>query len=326
MNIMATRTPAAQRHVRYGGIIALLFAATAVLAGCSSAAPQSLDSAARGPEVGSGADLAYPDAGTAEVGTAEVNQSAPTGRSLIVTGSMYMTVDNPIAAADQATEIVDMAGGRIDARSETAPDEYDGGSASLTLRVPADNLDAVVEDLRELGTVDQFRTDSYDVTNKVIDLEAKISTLRASTARIEALLVDAKDISDIITLENELDSRQAELESLEARQRGLSDQVSMSTIDLSLTTEPVVIIKDNPKTFWDGVVAGWNGLTAFVSNALVAIGVVLPWLIVMALIGLGAVALARSARSRRARRAATSDASDASAAPSAPPAPTPPSA
>jgi len=196
------------------------------------------------------------------------------------------------------------AGGRIDARNENAPQASDGGSATLTLRIPGNKLDKVVDDLRALGTVDQFTTQARDVTTEVTDLDAKISTLRASTDRIQGLLADAKSIADIITLENELAGRQAELQGLEAQQRGLDDQVSMSTIDLSLTTEPVVVaeVDTSPHSFWDGLVSGWHGLTAFISVALVVIGVLLPW----ALLGGGILAvvmfLVRARRSRLAKR------------------------
>ncbi|MEX0913809.1 MAG: DUF4349 domain-containing protein, partial [Demequina sp.] len=219
-------------------------------------------------------------------------------RSVIVTGDLYMTVEDPIAASDTAAGIVQNAGGRIDARRETAPDEYNGGSAWLTLRIPADRLDAVVNELRELGTVDEFSTSSYDVTTEVTDLEAQISTLRASTERIEALLAQAEDIEDIITLENELDRRQAKLESLEARQRGLDDQVSMSTIQLSLTTEPVVEIDDTPETFLDGLESGWNAMVAFGSGALVVIGVLLPWFTLFALMAAAIIVAVRVRQSR----------------------------
>src|SRR5665648_606586 len=122
----------------------------------------------------------------AAIGSSTVMYMAP----VIITGAMYMTVEDPIAAADRAVGIVQDAGGRIDARSETAPDERNGGSASLTLRIPPNHLDAVIDDLRELGTVDQLSTDSYDVTTEVTDLDAKISTLRASTERIQGLLLE----------------------------------------------------------------------------------------------------------------------------------------
>lgn len=303
MNTMSTRNRPSPRHARIGGVLASLLAASVVLSGCSSSGAD-----AGGYEANaeySGADAAYAEEPTSDgnVLAAAANAESPaTDRAIIITGGLYMTVEDPIAAADQASGIVQKSGGRIDARSETAPDERDGGSASLTLRVPSDDLDAVVDDLRELGTVDQFTTDSYDVTTEVTDLKAKISTLRASTKRIEALLLDAKDISDIIKLETELDGRQAELESLEARQRGLNDQVSMSTIDLSLTTEPVMIVDDAPENFWDGLTSGWNTLVAFLSGALVVAGVLLPWLALMAIIAVVVVAVVRSRKSRKPRQ------------------------
>jgi hypothetical protein len=297
---MSTLVHTAPRRARRGGLVAALLAVSAVLAGCSAAdgpATEFGSDAADARLTNLGGDAAYADAEAPEV-----TRSSTADRSVIITGAMYMTVEDPIAAADQAADIVQNAGGRIDARSEAAPDEHYGGSASLTLRIPSDDLDAVVDDLRELGTVDQFSTDSYDVTTEVTDLEAKISTLRASTARIEALLLEAKDLSDIITLENELDRRQAELQSLEARQRGLNDQVSMSTIDLSLTTEPVVIVDDSPETFWDGLVSGWTTLMGFLSGALVFVGMLLPWIALLAVIALPVVVKARARKSRIASR------------------------
>ena len=300
MNTMSTLISATPRRARRAGFLASLVALAAVLAGCSSSADSNY-AQAQVDEAYAGAPA--PDA--ARSSTADATKASTADRSVIITGTMYMTVEDPIAVADRAAGIVRNAGGRIDARSETAPDEHYAGSASLTLRIPSNHLDAVVGDLRKLGTVDQFSTDSYDVTTVVTDLDAKISTLRASTGRIEALLSQAKDISDIITLENELDRRQAELQSLEAQQRGLDDQVSMSTIDLSLTTEPVVIVAvdDSPGNFWDALVSGWNALVGFLSGAAIVIGVLLPWIALLGLIALAVVIPVRVRKSRNASRA-----------------------
>ncbi|WP_296667814.1 DUF4349 domain-containing protein [Demequina sp.] len=299
---MGTRADATPHRFRRGVVIAAILALGWGLAGCTSGSSDSSGVAPGAP------DAAYGEGGVAEAGgnDAAATDASTEDRSVIITGEMYMTVQDPIKAADQASGLVEVAGGRIDARRETAPTEYDGGSAYLTLRIPADDLDAVVDRLRELGTVDEYSTTSADVTREVTDLEAQISTLRASTARIESLLAEAEDISDIITLENELDSRQAQLESLEARQRGLDDQVSMSTIALSLTTEPVVIVDDAPQTFLGGLESGWNALTDFLTGALVVTGVLLPWLAAVALVGIVVLVAVRAARSRRARMTAAS--------------------
>ena len=294
MSIVASIAP---RPLRLAAILAFLLVLGALLAGCSSSA-DSAASAVAGPaeDAANGGDVS-------EDGSV-ANDAPPANRSMIITGSMYMTVEKPLDAADKAATIVKNAGGRVDGTEETAPDESTGGSATLTLRIPASQLDSVVKELRALGTVDQFSTTASDVTNKVTDLDAHISTLRASTTRIEGLIADAKDISDIIKLEDELASRQAELESLEAEQRGLNDQVSLSTIELSLTTVPVVAAEEPPANFFDGLAAGWHAFTAFVSVALVVFGALLPWLVVLAVIGVVVIGIVRWRRSRAATQAA----------------------
>ena len=284
------------RHVWRAGVIAGLVAVAGALAGCSSNdAYGGADTALAGPAAPAGGVAAQ----DATKGSEAAAPAADT-RSLIITGSLYITVKDPLVAADRAAGIVSSAGGRVDARNETAPQGRDGGSASLTLRIPGDRLDGVVNDLRALGTVDHFATEARDVSTEVTDLDAKISTLRASTDRIQGLLLKAESIADIITLENELASRQAELQSLEAQQRGLHDQVSMSTIDLSLTTEPVVVVDDSPRSFWDGLVSGWNALVAFLSGVLVVVGVLLPWLALVALVAVPVVIAVRARKSRAA--------------------------
>lgn len=300
---MTKRSEGTRRITRRLGIVAAIAVLAGSLAACSAGADSSQDTAAEAKQdgsVGYGADA--PAASAAAMPAAEGGQSHAE-RSVIVTGSLYMTVEDPMKAAASAQTIVEKAGGRIDARSETAPDEHSGGAANLTLRVPTKDLDAVVDELRVLGTVDSYNTSALDVSAQVIDLDARISTLRASTERIERLLDDAKDIPDIITLENELSMRQAELESLEAQQRGLKDQVSLSTIDLSLTTEPIVVVEsdDSPSNFWEGLGAGWGGLLGFLSGALVVIGVLLPWVTLLAIVVSAIVIPIRRAAKRRDR-------------------------
>lgn len=302
MTTMTTLQPTATVRTRLAFMIITAFALAGFLAGCSAGGYESSDEApaAGEPDSAGGGDTAYEQDGSS-VNAPEAD------RAVIVTGEMYMTVENPIDAADKAVGIVESQGGRIDGRNETAPDEYDGGSANLTMRIPSNKLEPTLDQLRKLGTVDELRTDSVDVTNEVTDLEARISTLRESTKRIEGLLAEAKTISDIITLENELATRQAELESLEARQRGLDDQVSLSTITLSLTTEPVeFVVEDNsPKSFLDGLKTGWDGLTAFVSWILIVFGLLLPWLVVLGLIALLIIWIVRASTKRKARKVAT---------------------
>ena len=85
-------------------------------------------------------------------------------REQMITGYLTVTVDQPADAAKDAIRIVEGASGRVDGRQEYAPANGDKGSSTLTLRIPADSLDATIEKLGELGTVIEISTTADDVT------------------------------------------------------------------------------------------------------------------------------------------------------------------
>lgn len=221
-------------------------------------------------------------------------------RSLIVTGQMTITAKEPVDAAADAIRIVEAAGGRIDGRQEYAPTDGDKGSATLTLRIPSARLDAIIDKLKELGELENLTTDATDVTAQVQDIDARVTSLQISVDRLSAFLASAKDIDDLVALEQTLSSRQGELESMLAQQRSIAAQVAMATITLSLISEADAPADPPPATFLTGLETGWNSFVAFVNGAVIVIGVLLPWIVFLGLVALAVVFVLR----RRARRAA----------------------
>src|SRR5690606_19245288 len=223
------------------------------------------------------------------------------------------------AASAKATAIALDAGGRIDARTEYAPRDGDAGSATLTIRVPADAVEDVRDQLKELGTVEETDFTSVDVGTQQRDLDTRITTLRASIARYTSWLADADTTADLIQLESAIAERQDELESLVAQQRALADRVAMSTITLELRSVALAPPPEGPKTFWEGLVVGWDAFLGFWGAVAVAVGVGLPWLVILAgALVLVVVLIRRSGRGTRGVTPAAA-AATASAAPAAPP-------
>ena len=172
--------------------------------------------------------------------------------------------------------IVEAAGGRVDGRTEYAATDSDKGSAHLQLRIPADKLTATLDKLEELGRADQVSLSTSDVTVQSQDLDARINALRASIERLNALMAQATNIDDLITLESAISDRQGELESLEAQQRYLADQVSMST-DHRCTCAPMPRRRRPfPETSGRGLPTGWDAFVGFWAGLLVVLGVLLP--------------------------------------------------
>jgi hypothetical protein len=158
------------------------------------------------------------------------------------------------------------------------------GFGTLVLSVPADKLDTALDQLsKQVGTVVRRTTSSQDVTAQYVDTESRLKTMRASVARVRALMTQAKDIGQVVVLEGELSRRQADLESLESQLGALKNSVERSTVTISLSTPG-----NEPQTstgFLAGLSAGWNAFTASGSGLLTAIGAVLPFAAFFALIG-----------------------------------------
>jgi hypothetical protein len=268
----------------------ILLAAALALTGCS--AGTATDPEPMNPGV------VAPDEGQEGAGGADGGVVDEQDRDVVVTGEVAITTEDPISAADDAIRIVESAGGRIDARTEYAPANGDNGSAALTLRIPAAKLTAVLDDLKELGDPEQVRITSNDVTVESADLDARISSLRASIERLTGFLTSADDIDQLIALEGQLTTRQGELESLEAQQRLLVDQVAMSTISLYLSSDTLVPATV-PSDFWSGLQAGWGAFVAFWTGLVIAFGVLLPWLVAAGIVTLVVLLVVRRIRSRR---------------------------
>ncbi|WP_167138582.1 DUF4349 domain-containing protein [Diaminobutyricimonas sp. TR449] len=237
-----------------------------------------------------------PDGPTQGSDGSTVDQSAR-DREIIMTGQMTVVADEPTDAADEATDIVEAADGRIDSRTERAATEQNRGSATLVMRIPADRLTAVLEDIEALGDPRETSISSEDVTVVTQDLDARITALQASVDRLLALMATATDTSTLIEVEQALSSRQAELESLQSQRRYYSDQVALATITLNLVSEQEAV-PEQPDTFLSGLIAGWEALVGFFGGLLVLAGVLLPWLVVLGVLALLVIFIVRTTRRR----------------------------
>lgn len=180
-----------------------------------------------------------------------------------------------------------------------------GGSASLVLRVPAAGYDAFRAGAQEWGVVTSSNESAQDVTEAYTDVESRIISMKTSVDRIRTLLSQATAVGDVITIESELSRREADLEALEGRRQVLADQVSLGTVTVTLAavrdgaTDVAVVAKADRGGFLGGLDAGWSGLVSFVTGVGVVIGVVLPFVPLVAVVAVALWAALRSVRRRR---------------------------
>jgi hypothetical protein len=277
--------------------IAATVLTVAVLAGCSGPSDSgSGDSGAEGGSVvtepavpgGPGVDPAGP-------------VDADPDRQVVTTASASLTVDDPAGGAQQVSELVESAGGRVEERTERAGSGEDDGHASaaadLVVRVPAAALTGLLADLEDLGDVTDVSVSRSDVTATVVDVDARISALRTSVARLQALMDGAATTEALLAAESALADRQQQLESLQSQRTLLADQVELSTLTVHLQPHGVAPA-GGPDGFLDGLGTGWRALGVALGAAVVVLGVLLPWLAVAAVVTAAALLPVRLARRR----------------------------
>ncbi|NUT24448.1 MAG: DUF4349 domain-containing protein [Streptomyces sp.] len=286
----AQRSARPVRPVRQVQALAgLLLAAALALTGCSGASD---DSGGSSKAVGDGAaQAAEPQASAAEGAPgsgsgADRASSAPkvTTSHIIRTASLTVRVKDVPKALDEARATAENAGGYVGNETTTRDDES-RERTRVVLRIPVERYAEVLTELEGAGKLIERSAKAQDVTDQVVDVESRIKSQRASVARIRELMDRATKLSDVVTLEGELSTRQADLEALLAQQSSLKDRTSLATITLSLSETPVKkAAKDDDPGFLDALAGGWDAFVTMLRWLAVAFGAVLPFAAVAALI------------------------------------------
>lgn len=290
-----------QRYGRRRAALAVAGAVTAVtvlLGGCSAdraggAKASSADAAAPRAE---GAAPA-PAVGDAKSGAAGAS-AAPEAKEVALPRLIAYTAQLTLRSKEMRktlTEAQDLAvagGGYVS--SEKSGGKSVGGvptDAQLTLKVPSAAYQQTLDRLAGLGEVLARSSQADDLTEQVADVDSRLKTQQASVDRVRKLMAEAKSLAEIVSLESELNRREADLESLQHRQQALSARTSLSTITLHVYGETAAPVppKEKKTGFWesvgDALGGGWNALVTIVRGLLIAVAAVAPFLLVLAPVG-----------------------------------------
>lgn len=313
------------RNAIRAAALTAVVAATALLAGCTStggansadsggggsaggSVPQPVAGAYAGSAAGKAAASGpkQDEHGTATGGGATADTADVTSLSLIRTASLQVRIakaDQVAHAADQADRIAVSSGGSVFSDDRTAGKH---ASASLTLKVPPQSLESLIDRLAALGKETQRSSSTKDVTSQVADVASRTLSARQSLARLRALYTSATKVGQVIEIESEIATREADLESLEAQQRVLAGETATATINLELTAAkhapPAAKPHHSRGGFVGGLSHGWDAFVTTVTALVTALGAVLPFLVLLLIAGAAAWRWRRRIPFRRPRR------------------------
>ncbi|TCC46604.1 DUF4349 domain-containing protein [Kribbella capetownensis] len=284
------------RRIR-GAVVAVAALGIVLLAGCGGSSNENSAGGVSGPaqrqDGGSGASAG--DSGKVAEGASGSGAPKASGqpqeqpsvtRAIIKTGSLTVEADDVNGQRQKAITVVTSLRGQV--ASEDTGSNADGKitQANLVLKVPTASYETAIQRLSDLGKRVQIHQESADVTEQVVDVESRINSQRASLERMRTLLAKANTIGEIVSVETELTRREADLESLLAKQKNLSLQTELATLTLTLTEKGKPPVAEDPdRGFLAGLKGGWSAFVATFAALATALGAVLPFLVLIALIG-----------------------------------------
>ncbi|MGW5303575.1 DUF4349 domain-containing protein [Streptomyces griseoluteus] len=256
----------------------VLLTASLALAGCSESGGDAKSSYADAPTAAPGAGR-----GAAEDGKS-ARRSPRLAPSVIRTASLEVEVRDVAGALAKARRVTEDAGGYV---GEESTERDDDGSerTRVVLRVPSERYEEVLGSLQGTGKLLRRTARAQDVTDQVVDVDSRIKSQRASVARVRELMDRADKLTDVVALEGEVSSREADLEALLAQQASLKDRTGLATITLSLAARGAHQgAGDDAPGFLDALSGGWHAFLTMLRWIALVVGAVLPFAALLALL------------------------------------------
>lgn len=183
------------------------------------------------------ADAVSSAAPSALGGMAKKAEAAKAPRMIAYEVFLTVEVKEFEPAKQKLLKVVEQAGGYV-AQASAAETPNQPRHADLVVRVPAEKLSAVLEQLRGLGRVVNEQLSTQEVTEQVVDLEGRLRNARATEQRLITVLNQRTGkVRDILEVEREIARTREEIERMEAQRQMLLHRVELATVEVTLVEE-----------------------------------------------------------------------------------------
>ena len=141
-------------------------------------------------------------------------------RMVTYSASLNLSVENADSTRKKLVEYVKSNNGFIVIETDN----------SITSRIPTENMDNFINNSKTLGKTENVSKTGTDITDQYRDNVLRLEGLKNVRDRYLALLNKANSISDILSIEKELERINVEIERLEGKVKYAELSVSYSSI------------------------------------------------------------------------------------------------
>jgi ACT domain-containing protein len=217
---------------------------------------------------------------------ADVPKAAP---QLIKTAQLDLTVESIDEMLPQVTAIAQQQRGDIISLQNSKPqNSRDRHTATLKMRVPQAQLDATLEKLAALGTVRNQSLSAEDVSQQLVDFQARLRNLRKTEEMLLKIMDRSGSMGDVLQVTQRISEVRSQIEQIDAQLKDLQNRVAYSTINLNIEAifTPPPVTRPVETQFGDT----WSEATNSMKRFSVGLAKVFLWLLAyspyLAIIGL----------------------------------------
>lgn len=157
-------------------------------------------------------------------------------RMVIYNGYVSVETGDIAGTLDRIRSLAERNGGYVAGTSRSTIGSQ--ATADITIRIPQDKFRTSIQEIETYGKVLDERTTSEDVTERYIDLKARLKNLQIEEQSLSELLTKAKTVDEILRVEQELARVRGEIDSLQGQINYLERNVAMSLITVNLREPP----------------------------------------------------------------------------------------
>lgn len=160
--------------------------------------------------------------------------NTPVAAQLVKTASMELVVVSVEDSIKQISSIVRQQKGDILSLEDSQANPNDRHRATLQLRIPQEKLEATLDTLAKLGTIQNRNLSSEDVSSQLVDSAARLKNLRKTEAALLEIMNRSGSVPDILKVAQEMSNVRQSIEQIDAQLQNLQNQVAYSKVMISL--------------------------------------------------------------------------------------------
>ncbi len=155
-------------------------------------------------------------------------------------------------------------------------------AGSITLRVAAEDMKKLLDELGKLGKISQHSTEREDKTTAVIDTEAKLKNLTAFRDNLRTMLAKpSAKVSDLVDIQKQLADTQAELDSETAQRKILANETEKIAVQISFRIEATGGGRGGFSQIWESLLQSGVVLGESTASLITTIVAIIPWLVLI---------------------------------------------